>query len=247
MPRTARQFSHSGYMHVIVRGNGKQILFEDYEDHYFFLSILKRYCEETEVRILAYCLMENHVHLLVHDLEGNTSQMMKKIGVSYSGYYNRKYERTGHLFQDRFRSELIEDEAYLLTVFRYILDNPVKAGISPASSYEWSSFSQYDRQDSFVDTTVFHELIGGYQSYLAFMEVEDDADCMEYESEKQKHDDEWAKRIIKAYLNAESGTVLQSFDRAKRNEAIRYLKQKGITNRQIERITGVNRGVIQRA
>ena len=70
---------------------------------------------------------------------------------------------------------------------------------------------------------------------------------MEYESEKQKHDDEWAKRIIKAYLNAESGTVLQSFDRAKRNEAIRYLKQKGITNRQIERITGVNRGVIQRA
>ena len=247
MPRTARQFSHSGYMHVIIRGNGKQILFEDYEDHYFFLSILKRYCEETEVRILAYCLMENHVHLLVHDLEGNTSQMMKKIGVSYSGYYNRKYERTGHLFQDRFRSELIEDEAYLLTVFRYILNNPVKAGISPASSYEWSSFSQYDRQDSFVDTTVFHELIGGYQSYLAFMEVEDDADCMEYESEKQKHDDEWAKRIIKAYLNAESGTVLQSFDRAKRNEAIRYLKQKGITNRQIERITGVNRGVIQRA
>ena len=115
MPRTARQFSHSGYMHVIIRGNGKQILFEDYEDHYFFLSILKRYCEETEVRILAYCLMENHVHLLVHDLEGNTSQMMKKIGVSYSGYYNRKYERTGHLFQDRFRSELIEDEAYLLT------------------------------------------------------------------------------------------------------------------------------------
>ena len=247
MPRTARQFSHSGYMHVIIRGNGKQILFEDYEDHYFFLSILKRYCEETEVRILAYCLMENHVHVLVHDLEGNTSQMMKKIGVSYSGYYNRKYERTGHLFQDRFRSELIEDEAYLLTVFRYILNNPVKAGISPASSYEWSSFSQYDRQDSFVDTTVFHELIGGYQSYLAFMEVEDDADCMEYESEKQKHDDEWAKRIIKAYLNAESGTVLQSFDRAKRNEAIRYLKQKGITNRQIERITGVNRGVIQRA
>ena len=232
---------------MIIRGNGKQILFEDYEDHYFFLSILKRYCEETEVRILAYCLMENHVHLLVHDLEGNTSQMMKKIGVSYSGYYNRKYERTGHLFQDRFRSELIEDEAYLLTVFRYILNNPVKAGISSASSYEWSSFSQYDRQDSFVDTTVFHELIGGYQSYLAFMEVEDDADCMEYESEKQKHDDEWAKRIIKAYLNAESGTVLQSFDRAKRNEAIRYLKQKGITNRQIERITGVNRGVIQRA
>ncbi len=243
MPRTARQFSHSGYLHVIVRGNGKQILFEDREDHYFFLSILEKYCKETDVKILAYCLMENHVHLLVHDLEGNTSQMMKKIGVSYSGYYNRKYERTGHLFQDRFRSEIIEDEAYLLTVFRYILNNPKKAGIASASSYEWNSFSLYGRNDSFVDTTVLHELIGDRQNYLSFMDEEDDADCLEYEP--PKHDDDWVKRIIKNCLNADSGTVLQSYDRAKRDEAILLLRQKGMTVRQIERFTGINRGIIQ--
>ena len=78
MPRGARQFSTSGYMHLIIRGNGKQILFEDWEDHHFFLSILEKYCMETEVKILAYCLMDNHVHLLVHDQDNNSSRMMQR-------------------------------------------------------------------------------------------------------------------------------------------------------------------------
>ena len=245
MPRVARQLSCSGYMHVIIRGNGKQILFEDHEDYHFFLSILEKYCVETSVKILAYCLMDNHVHLLVYDLEGNTSLMMKKIGVSYSGYYNRKYEKTGHLFQDRFRSENIEDEAYLLTVFRYILNNPRKAGVCSTVSYKWNSFSLYDDQDSFVDTSVLHKLIGDFQSYFEFMNEDDDAECLEYE--RPNHDDDWVKRTIKSTLKIESGTALQSYDRAKRDSAIRLLRQKGMTINQIERATGINRGIIQRA
>ena len=108
-------------MHIIVRGIGKQILFEDDSDRRTYLSFLKKYRGETEITIFAYCLMENHVHLLIQDRNGAAPLFMKKMGVSYAQYYNRKYDRIGHLFQDRYKSERIEDDAYLLTVFRYIL------------------------------------------------------------------------------------------------------------------------------
>ncbi len=112
MPRRARSMSASNYMHVIVRGNGKQLLFEDTNDYRYYLRKLEFYCMDTEVLVCAYCLMDNHVHLLVKGELKSISLLMKKLGVSYSWYYNKKYDRVGHLFQDRFKSEPIEDEAY---------------------------------------------------------------------------------------------------------------------------------------
>ena len=195
MARQARQLSKSGYLHLIVRGIGKQILFEDWEDRLYFLSILERFCTETGVRMPAYCLMENHVHLLA--------------------------------------------------VFRYILTNPEKAGLGFAADYEWSSFSLYGETDSFVDTSLFSALIGSRDEYIAFLYEGKDDDCMEYESPRR--DDEWAKAVIRKHLHAESGTVLQSYDRERRDAAIRELKSQGLSIRQLERLTGINRGVIQKA
>lgn len=245
MSRQARQRSDSGYLHLIVRGIGKQLLFEDGEDYRFYLSALRRFCGETGVRVLAYCLMENHVHLLVQDSGGATPQLMKKIGVTYARYFNRKYERSGHLFQDRYRSEAVEDESYLLAVFRYILNNPQKAGLGPASGYEWSSYDQYGDTNAFVDTRLLHDLIGDKKQYDAFLAAGDDDACMDYEPPKR--DDAWAKAVIRECLEGESGTVLQSCDRAKRDAALRQLKHKGLSVRQLERLTGINRGVIQKA
>lgn len=244
MPRQARRFSHSGYLHIIMRGIGKQILFEEREDYCFFLSAVKRFLKETNITLLAYCLMDNHVHLLICDTEFQTPVLIKKIGVSYSGYYNRKYKRTGHLFQDRYHSEPVEDERYLLTVFRYILKNPEKAGICNTADYEWSSYSQYNNPAAFVQTQLFQTLIGDQHSYDLFLDAVSDDECLEFESKK---DDEWAKAIIRKYLGCESGTVLQSYDRSRRDTALRILKEHRLTIRQIERLTGINRGVIQRA
>ena len=162
---------------------------------------------------------------------------------SYSYYFNHKYERVGHLFQDRYMSEAILDDAYLLTVFRYILNNPVKAGICPAEAYEWSSYHAYGTRDSFVDTRLLEEMIGGQDDYVRFLTVEDDAVCME--DQAPPHDDAWAERIIRRKLGVSSGTALQQMDRQQRNEAILRLKREGLTNRQIERLTGISRGVIQ--
>lgn len=245
MPRHARMLSDSGYLHVIVRGNGKQVLFEEDKDYLYFLKVLRRFSQETEVTVCAYCLMENHVHLLVQDAKHQISHMMKKLGVSYSYFFNHKYDRTGHLFQDRFRSEAVEDDAYLLTVFRYILKNPEKAGICSAKDYAWSSYYAYGDPSAFARPALLEEMIGGREEYEAFMTIDDDPDCMEFEP--MIHDDEWAQRVIRKRLGKQGGTVLLSCSRNERDEALRDLKEAGLTHRQIERLTGIPRGVIQRA
>ena len=90
MARQARKLSDSGYMHVIVRGIGRQLLFETAEDHTFYLETLKQYSQAVGVTVCAYCLMENHVHLLMYDPEQRIPTLMKKLGIRYSYYFNRK-------------------------------------------------------------------------------------------------------------------------------------------------------------
>lgn len=245
MPRAARKLSISGYMHVVIRGVGKQIIFEDTEDYRRFLSTIERFCRETEVKICAYCLMENHAHLLIRDEKQMISQFMQKVGVSYSMYFNRKYERTGHVLQNRFFSECVEEESYLLVVLRYILNNPQKAGICETSKYRWSSYSLYDHPEPFMDLSLIKKLLGDKANYEAFVNKPGDDDCTEYDMYVK--DDAWAKYMIRKCLNVDSGTALQAFERKKRNEALRILKDNGLTHRQIERLTGISKSVVQRA
>ena len=169
---------------MIVRGVGRQVLFEEDGDYFFFLIMLERYSLETGVAICAYCLMENHVHLLVQDTNGQVPLLMKKIEVCYAAFYNRKYDHCGHVFQGRYLSEPVDSEKYLLTVFRYILNNPKKAGISSAKEYIWSSYNEYARQDSFVDSSIFLDLIGNRESFERFIEIEEDICCMEHYNKK---------------------------------------------------------------
>ena len=92
MPRTARVYGEWGYMHVYTRGNGKQILFEERTDYIYYLQLLKKYSSETGVAICSFCLMENHVHLIVYDPERKISQLMNRLSSAYSGYFNWKYK-----------------------------------------------------------------------------------------------------------------------------------------------------------
>ena len=168
MPRAPRKMSEYGYLHVYIRGVSKQILFEERKDYAFFIRFLKQYSEENHITVCAFCLMENHVHLLIHDSEHNLSHFMQQLDMNYAGYFNRKYERSGPLYDGRFNSIPIENESYLLTVFRYVINNPRGANKDPAE-YEYSSYNRYGRSDSFVDTTVFQEMIGSWDDYVEFL------------------------------------------------------------------------------
>lgn len=243
MSRPPRKVSETGYYHVITRGIGRQILFEEPNDYRYYIRLLQKYSEDTGAAVCAYCLMENHVHLLIYDRAGALPLFVKKVGISYSAYFNRKYDRCGHLFQDRYKSETVDDDSYLLSVFRYILKNPQKAGVCSADEYEWSSYKLYGGRSSFVNTETLCDMLGNFEHYAEFISAEDNCVCMEYAPEKT--DDDRAADIVKQVLGVESGTAIQSYPRAERNEALIKLLRAGMSIRQIERYTGISRGVIQ--
>ena len=128
----------------MIRGINQQNIFADDEDHEKFMAILDTYHKKMGYDLYAYCLMGNHVHLLIKEGKEILSNTMKRIGASYVHWYNWQYNRKGHLFQDRYKSEAVEDDAYFLTVLRYIHQNPLKAGLTDhVDSYKWSSYKEY--------------------------------------------------------------------------------------------------------
>jgi REP element-mobilizing transposase RayT len=127
--RKSREKSSSGIYHIILRGINRQSIFEDDEDRLTLLASLKRYKEISQCRIFAYCLMDNHVHILLQEIKEPIGMIIQRISSSYVMWYNRKHERCGHLFQERFKSEAVETDSYFLTVLRYIHQNPIKAKI----------------------------------------------------------------------------------------------------------------------
>lgn len=144
MPRQARLKGEFSVYHIIQRGNEKKNLFLSGDDMLRFLETLQRMKGKYNFLLYAYCLMDNHVHLLIDDNGNDISVLVKSINVSYAHYFNRTHQRCGHLFQDRFKSELVDKDPYLLEVSRYIHNNPVKAGIvKEPSDYRWSSYNIY--------------------------------------------------------------------------------------------------------
>ena len=110
MPRAPRAIAESGFYHVILRGNGKQIIFEDDADRRAFLDLLAKRAADAGIRILAWCLMENHVHLVLEDPTQTLSEMMRRLSGDYAQRFNRKSGRVGHVFEHRFKSCPIENE-----------------------------------------------------------------------------------------------------------------------------------------
>jgi putative transposase len=152
MPREARRKSKSIIYHIMIRGINQQNIFADDEDNEKFINILNAYRKKIEYEIYAYCLMGNHVHLLIKEGKEALSNTMKRIGTSYVYWYNWQYSRKGHLFQDRYKSEAVEDDAYFLTVLRYIHQNPVKARLTNnIESYKWSSYQEYTTKTKIVN------------------------------------------------------------------------------------------------
>ena len=136
MPRKERLKSKTGYYHVMIRGIDKQIIFEDEFDKNKFLLCIKNAVNNYEVKVICYCLMINHVHLIIYDSNNSISRFMQSLNCKYAAYFNNKYLRIGPLFHDRYKSEVINDDRQLLAAYRYVLNNPYKAGICSAENYK---------------------------------------------------------------------------------------------------------------
>jgi putative transposase len=187
MARMARAISSTGIYHVMLRGIDKREIFvqpSDYEKFLWYVQIVK---EKANLSLFAYCLMTNHVHLLLKTDEEEIGDIIKCIAVGYAQYHNIKYGRTGHLFQNRFRSETVDNDNYFLTVLRYIHQNPVKAGlVNNISDYRWSSYGTYIYgKTKLVDTKYALGYFKDIGDFSRFMRQDNADECLEYVQKKR--------------------------------------------------------------
>jgi REP element-mobilizing transposase RayT len=252
VPRKPRIKSESGIYHIIMRGINRQTLFEDEEDCIKFIKVLERYKDICQYKLFAYCLMNNHLHLLLKEGKEPLETVMRRICGSYVFWYNKKYDRIGYLFQDRFKSEPVEGDEYFLIVLRYIIKNPIKAGITNrAKDYKWTNYYDYIEENKLTDTDfvldIFNEASREYavNEFIEYINKEDSDECMDIPDKRQLTDKE-AIKIIKECCRVDHGIDLQKLETEKRDLYIRRLKKLNLSIRQIERLTGISRGIIQK-
>ena len=164
MARKPRIFISKLPHHVIQRGNNKGQIFFSENDYLVFLSMLKEAKKKHPCRIYTYCLMKNHFHLIVEPEESNNiSLLMKLLGAKYVHYINKKYNRTGTLWEGRFKCSLIEEDSYFLTCLRYVEMNPVRAGLcNRPDDYPWSGykFRAYGLKSEILDIDTWYNSAG---------------------------------------------------------------------------------------
>ena len=165
MPRTKRIIPYAAALHIICRGNNRNNVFRHDNDKLKYYTLLRRLKEENKVSILYYCLMDNHVHMILLPQPENTlSKFMKQVNLSYFHYYRRLYSYFGHFWQDRFKSNIIEIDSYLLQCGKYIELNPVRAGlVSKPEQYRFSSYNFYAKGKP-------NDLISPSPAYLSLAE-----------------------------------------------------------------------------
>lgn len=230
------------------RGINRQQIFEDREDYEKFLSVLKDVKLISGFKLYAYCLMGNHIHLLIKEEQEGLDQIFRRIGSRFVYWYNAKYDREGHLFQDRYKAEPVDSEEYLFTVLRYIHQNPVKAGLcKTVDEYEYNSYSEFITGQNIVDIGDILALI----SKESFIEINRKPVLINCLDEPPKpigsQSDEQVRAEILKISGCESISDFQALEAQIRNIYIRKLKDKGFAIRQLSRLTGIGYNIIQRA
>jgi len=159
MPRKPRMYVANVPCHIIVRGNNREVCFFTEADYLFYLNCLKNACAKYHVAVHAYVLMTNHMHLLMTPQESTgVSLVMQSIGRCYVQHVNKRYRRCGTLFESRHKASLVQSESYLLTLYRYIELNPVRAGmVTHPGDYKWSSYAT-NAYGAFSKVLVQHEI-----------------------------------------------------------------------------------------
>lgn len=209
------------------------------------IDTLRRYSAESDTRILAYCLMDNHLHLLIQAADG-AAMFVKKVASSYVYYFNHKYDRIGHLFQDRYRSETVDTEEYLLTVTRYILQNPLKAGICGVREYAWSSWQDLATGEGFCDTELLCDCAGDRGALISFCLTPSNDNCLDSNDSKTLKDGE-ALRLLLQISGIDNPQDIAILPRPEQKTILAKAKAKGLSIRQLSRLTGLDRNTIQRA
>ncbi len=247
MPRHARKRNDNNLYHIMLRGINRQQIFLEPEDYILFLEVLRECKVLSGFKLYAYCLMGNHVHLLIQAEDEDVSNVMKRIGIRFVQRINRKYGRSGHLFQDRYKSEAVSDDSYFLNLVRYIHQNPVKAGLAAsAGEYAYSSYHAYVNLDTdrLVDTNLLYSLINREQ-FDELMRVPVSGAFLDIPEKPKGVSDTKAISLIRKVARVQEIGEMQQLEPDGMDRAISQLLSKGVSVRQLSRLTGISRGHVE--
>jgi len=247
-----REFSNSKIYHIIIKGIDESTIFYDDEDRNVFLNKLKVTKKKFKYKILAYCLMNNHVHLVISIENENLSKGIQSLIIRYASYFNRKYDRKGPFVQNRFNSKKVESQRYFLEVCRYVHRNPEKAGIEKTDKYKWSSYHEYIGKEKIIDRRFLMHYLGNdinnFTEYTTKKESKQEVNRLaEFEMIRKLSDDIVIKIILEKFKFNSVDEIINYFKNEKNYEKIKVLKEiQGTNPTQIRRIIRVSRRLIEK-
>lgn len=248
MPRKAREDSKSDVYHVTARGAGRRVLFEDDADRRRFVEALGDLVRKDGVELLAWCLMDNHVHLLARAEGPTLSAGIHRLATSYALYFNGRHGHVGPVFQDRFDSLPVLTDEHLLMATRYIHLNPLDLGVEYPGDYPWSSYGQYVGKPGICETSTVLGRLGGRGAFVEFSDPDHGRDYLvSFDAYGPRLSSAEAEQAAVSCLGADYADKLALLDKDERDRAIRKLRALGLSVRQIERMTGIGRNIVARA
>lgn len=240
--------------HVTLRGIGRRNIFEDDQDRRRFLKTLSIKLRDENVVVYAWCLMDNHVHILLSISSADLSRVMQRLGTSYAQYFNGRHGHVGRVFQNRFGTYSVESDAHLLTAVRYIHRNPLEADAKDLIDSPWTSFREITGYSSdlegrgIVDAQATLDLFGGLASFLEFHQRQDEHDdFVRVSAYGPRLDDANAREIAVRRYGDDFADAIIAMPKCERDRALAMLKIAGLSIRQIERLTGIGRKVVASA
>ena len=245
MSRLARAISESGVYHILFRGVNQQNIFEEDADFNKLKETIATVKQDLGFEVYAYCFMSNHVHIVLKEKSfGDISLIMKRILTKYARWYNIKYGRSGALIANRYKSVPVEIDEYFLHLIRYVHQNPVKAGIvDKVENYPYSSYVEYVNKSDLTDTDFLLQMI----SVEEFVDYHQEIEEMNFRvTDSKKKTDEDVLMFLKKNYKIDNPKSISKFSKVDRDKILAELK-KEFPIRQLQRITGISRGVITKA
>ena len=248
MSRNARKKSATDIYHIMLRGINKQKIFEKADDYKKMMQILNYCKEKSGFELFAYCFMPNHIHLLIKVGSEPLETIFRRFGAKYVYWFNTKYSRTGHLFQDRFKSEAVDNDEYFFMVLRYIHNNPVNAGMTKKpDEYVFSSYNDYINSCGITDRSKAMSMMT-VKEFIRYHKEENKNTFLDIsETSRVRLTNESAEEIICSTLNSYSIRDWEMLPNGEKHRIIKELKEKGVSIRQITALTGEKYSFVQKS
>ena len=233
----------------MIRGINRQNIFEEDEDRLCFMKILDHCKEISGFKLYAFVLMSNHVHLLIEPSGEALNVVFTRIETRYAMWFNRKYQRTGYLFQNRFQSEAVETEQYFMTVLRYILQNPMKAGMeNRPGSYRWSSYLAYEKgKGAVTDIQYALGLFGSREILLEYIGQSNVDSVMDEEDFDRLLQDKQIREKMLQITKCASASAFQQLEWSLQKKYAAQMYLSGLSLGQISRFTGMAKTTVYKA